>query len=60
MTDTSTGHPLPEADQFSPVPPLPIVARLAGEMDRTPVFDDATRRRMLHDNALTLFPRLRA
>ena len=43
-----------------PFTPLPIVARLAGEMDRTPVFDDATRRRMLHDNALTLFPRLRA
>jgi len=43
-----------------PFTPLPIVTRLAGEMDGTPVFDDATRRRVLHDNALDLFPRLRA
>ena len=42
-----------------PFTPLPIVARLAGEMDRTTVFDDATRTRILHDNALDLFPRLR-
>lgn len=42
-----------------PFTPLPIVTRLAGEMDRTALFDDATRRRMLHDNALALFPRLR-
>jgi hypothetical protein len=28
-------------------------------MDRTALFDDATRTRILQDNALTLFPRLR-
>ncbi len=42
-----------------PFTPLPIVTRLAGEMDRTPLFDDATRTRILHGNALDLFPRLR-
>lgn len=42
-----------------PFTPLPIVARLAGEMDGAALFDDATRRRVLHDNALALFPRLR-
>lgn len=42
-----------------PFTPLPIVARLAGEMDRTAAFDDATRTRILHGNALDLFPRLR-
>ncbi len=42
-----------------PFTPLPIVTRLAGEMDRTALFDDATRRRVLHDNAVALFPRLR-
>ena len=52
------GHILYGSDW--PFTPLPIVARLAGEMDRTPVFDDAARKRVLHDNALTLFPRLRA
>ncbi len=42
-----------------PFTPLPIVTRLAGEIDRTALFDAATRRRVLHDNALDLFPRLR-
>jgi len=35
------------------------VTRLAGDIDGTAVFDDVTRRRVLHDNALALFPRLR-
>ena len=43
-----------------PFTPLPIVTRLAREMDGTTLFDDASRRRVLHDNALDLFPRLRA
>jgi predicted TIM-barrel fold metal-dependent hydrolase len=42
-----------------PFTPLPIVTRLAGEMDGTALFDGATRRGVLHDNALALFPRLR-
>lgn len=42
-----------------PFTPMPIVTRIAGEMEATKVFDDATRRRILHDNALDLFPRLR-
>jgi len=42
-----------------PFTPLPIVTRLAGEMDASTLFDDATRRRVLQDNALDLFPRLR-
>lgn len=42
-----------------PFTPIPIVTRLAREMETTALFDDATRRRVLHDNALTLFPRLR-
>ena len=42
-----------------PFTPLPIVTQLAGELDRTPVFDDAIRTRILHGNALDLFPRLR-
>ena len=41
-----------------PFTPLPIVTRLAQEQDATPLFDDASRRRVLHDNALALFPRL--
>jgi predicted TIM-barrel fold metal-dependent hydrolase len=41
-----------------PFTPLPIVTRLAQEQDATPLFDDATRRRVLHDNAVVLFPRL--
>ncbi len=42
-----------------PFTPLPIVTRLAGEIDNTALFDAAMRRGVLHDNALTLFPRLR-
>jgi len=42
-----------------PFTPLPIVTRLAGEIDGTALFDDAARRRVLRDNALGLFPRLR-
>ncbi len=34
------------------------VNRLAGEIDTTDILDDALRRRILLDNALTLFPRL--
>ena len=41
-----------------PFTPLPIVTRLAGEIDGTGLFDDATRTRILHDNALALFPGL--
>ncbi|MGO1075475.1 amidohydrolase family protein [Inquilinus sp. CA228] len=40
-----------------PFTPLPIVARLAQAQDTTTLLDDATRRRVLHGNALTLFPR---
>ncbi len=43
-----------------PFTPFPVVAHCAGDLDRTAVFDDALRRRILHDNALDLFPRLRA
>ena len=43
-----------------PFTPLPIVTRLAGQMETTPLFDAATRSRILHDNAVELFPRLRA
>ncbi len=32
-----------------PFTPLPIVTRLAGEMERTALLDDATRRRVLRD-----------
>ena len=42
-----------------PFTPIPIVSRLAGEIEQTKLFDDATRRNIMHDNALTLFPRLR-
>jgi len=42
-----------------PFTPMPIVTRMSAELDSTPVFDDATRRGILHDNALALFPRLR-
>jgi len=42
-----------------PFTPLPIVTRLAGEIDGTTLFDDAARQRILLDNAVTLFPRLR-
>ena len=43
-----------------PFTPIPIVTRLAHELEATALFDAATRRRVLHDNAVTLFPRLRA
>ncbi len=43
-----------------PFTPLPIVTQCARDLEGTPVFDDALRRRILHDNALGLFPRLRA
>lgn len=43
-----------------PFTPMPIVTRLAGEIDKTALFDEVTRRGVLHDNALALFPRLRA
>ena len=46
-------------DSDWPFTPLPIVTRLAGEIDGTALFDDATRTRILRDNALALFPRLR-
>ena len=52
-----SGHVLYGSDW--PFTPLPIVTRLAGELDATPLFDAATRRRILHDNALDLLPRLR-
>ncbi len=42
-----------------PFTPLPIVTRMAKEIDSTKLFDEATRRRVLQDNALDLFPRLR-
>jgi len=42
-----------------PFTPLPIVTRLAGELEKTALFDAALRRRVLHDNALDMFPRLR-
>jgi len=42
-----------------PFTPLPIVTRLAGEIDGTTLFDDAARRCILLDNAVTLLPRLR-
>lgn len=42
-----------------PFTPLPIVTRMAREIDSTKLFDEATRRRVLQDNALTLFPCLR-
>lgn len=42
-----------------PFTPLPIVTRMAGAIDDTALFDEATRRGVLHDNALALFPRLR-
>jgi len=35
------------------------VTRLAGELETTSLFDAALRRRVLYDNALDLFPRLR-
>jgi predicted TIM-barrel fold metal-dependent hydrolase len=41
-----------------PFTPLPIVIRLAQAQDATPLLDDASRRRVLYDNALGLFPRL--
>lgn len=41
-----------------PFTPLPIVTRLAGELETTSLFDAALRRRVLYDNALDLFPRL--
>jgi 6-methylsalicylate decarboxylase len=42
-----------------PFTPLPIVARLAlaQAQGATPLLDAAARRRVLHDNALALFPR---
>jgi Amidohydrolase len=42
-----------------PFTPLPIVARLALALAQgaTPLLDAAARRRVLHDNALALFPR---
>lgn len=43
-----------------PFTPLPIVTRLSGELEKTPLFDATLRRRILHDNALDMFPRLRA
>ena len=42
-----------------PFTPLPIVTRMASEIDRTTLFDEAMRRGILQDNALELFPRLR-
>ncbi len=42
-----------------PFTPLPIVTRFAGEIDGTTLFDEPTRRGVLQENALTLFPRLR-
>lgn len=42
-----------------PFTPIPVATRLAGELEATPLFDAATRRRILHDNACDLFPRLR-
>jgi predicted TIM-barrel fold metal-dependent hydrolase len=42
-----------------PFTPLPVVARLARQIDETALFDGVIRDRLLQDNALTLFPRLR-
>lgn len=42
-----------------PFTPLPIVARLAAELDRTSLFDEDALNKVLRENALTLFPRLR-
>ena len=43
-----------------PFTPLPTVSRLAADIDATSLFDADMRRRVLCDNALTLFPKLRA
>ena len=42
-----------------PFTPLPIVTRLSEQLETTSLFDPALRRRILHDNAIDLFPRLR-
>ena len=41
-----------------PFTPLDTVTQLAGELDATPLFDDALRRRIFTANSLALFPRL--
>ena len=41
-----------------PFTPMPIVTKMAHEIDTTPLFDDALRRRIPRDNALDLFARL--
>lgn len=41
-----------------PFTPLPTVIRLAEEIGATPLFDAATRRAVLYDNAAVLFPRV--
>lgn len=58
MQIADPGHVMYGSDW--PFTPLPIVTKLSGELDRTPVFDEQTRRRILVENALDLFPRLRA
>ena len=42
-----------------PFTPLPLVTRLTGELDTTPLLDGAARCCVMHDNALDLVPRLR-
>ena len=51
------GHILYGSDW--PFTPLPIVTKMAREIDATPLIDGALRPRVLQDNALELFPRLR-
>ena len=41
-----------------PFTPLPIVARMAGELETTAVLSEQLRKQVLHDNAVALFPRL--
>ena len=41
-----------------PFTPLPIVAKLAEALEATALLTESQRKRILHDNALALFPRL--
>ena len=43
-----------------PFTPLPIVTRLAHELEASTLFDEPTRRGIMLDNARALFPRLHA
>jgi predicted TIM-barrel fold metal-dependent hydrolase len=50
------GHILYGSDW--PFTALATVHRLAAQLETTPIFDDAARRRVLFENAHALFPRL--